>query len=35
MLYDYIVFLQEHGVDIGMIEDDPINFYQAMQSSNS
>jgi hypothetical protein len=24
---DYIVFLQEHEDDNGMIEDDPINFY--------
>ncbi|RDY05829.1 hypothetical protein CR513_10284, partial [Mucuna pruriens] len=33
--YDYIVFLQEHEDDIGLTEDDPINFCQAMQSSNS
>ncbi|RDX82701.1 hypothetical protein CR513_36471, partial [Mucuna pruriens] len=32
---DYIVFLQEHEDDIGLTKDDPINFYQAMQSSNS
>ena len=32
---DYIVFLQEHEDDIGVMEDDPINFHQAMQSSNS
>ncbi|RDX82351.1 hypothetical protein CR513_36873, partial [Mucuna pruriens] len=32
---DYIVFLQEHEDGIGLIEDDPINFCQAMQSSNS
>ncbi|RDY02721.1 hypothetical protein CR513_13791, partial [Mucuna pruriens] len=32
---DYIVFLQEHEYDIGLTEDDPINFCQAMQSSNS
>ena len=32
---DYIVFLQEHEVDIGVMEDDPINFRQAMKSSNS
>ncbi|RDY05104.1 hypothetical protein CR513_11099, partial [Mucuna pruriens] len=31
---DYIVFLQEHEDDIGLT-DDPINFCQAMQSSNS
>ncbi|XP_022890106.1 uncharacterized protein LOC111405446 [Olea europaea var. sylvestris] len=29
---DYIVFLQEHEVNIGMMEDDPINFRQAMES---
>ncbi|KAL0349904.1 UNVERIFIED_CONTAM: hypothetical protein Sradi_4139600 [Sesamum radiatum] len=32
---DYIVFLQEHEVDIGMMKDDPINFHQAMECSNS
>ena len=32
---DYIVFLQEHEFDIGVVEDDPINFRQAMDSSNS
>ncbi|RDX96391.1 hypothetical protein CR513_20962, partial [Mucuna pruriens] len=32
---DYIVFLQEHEDDISLTEDDPINFCQAMQSSNS
>ncbi|RDX90409.1 hypothetical protein CR513_27721, partial [Mucuna pruriens] len=32
---DYIVLLQEHEDDIGLIEDDPINFCQATQSSNS
>ncbi|RDX64379.1 hypothetical protein CR513_57076, partial [Mucuna pruriens] len=32
---DYIVFLQEYEDDIGLIKDDPINFCQAMQSSNS
>lgn len=32
---DYIVFFQEHKVDIDVIEDDPINFRQAMESSNS
>ena len=32
---DYIAFLQEHEVDIGMEKDDPINFRQAMESSNS
>ncbi|RDX92639.1 hypothetical protein CR513_25194, partial [Mucuna pruriens] len=32
---DYIVFLQEHEDSIGLTDDDPINFYQAMESSNS
>ena len=32
---DYVVFFQDHEVDIGMVEDDPINFHQAMKSSNS
>ena len=32
---DYIVFLQEHEESSGMLEDDPINFSQAMKSSNS
>ena len=32
---DYIVFLQEYEVDIRVVEDDPINFRQAMESSNS
>ncbi|RDX94072.1 hypothetical protein CR513_23581, partial [Mucuna pruriens] len=32
---DYIVFLQEHEDGIDLTEDDPINFCQAMQSSNS
>ncbi|RDY00776.1 Copia protein, partial [Mucuna pruriens] len=32
---DYIVFLQEHEDDIGLTENDSINFCQAMQSSNS
>ncbi|RDX76658.1 hypothetical protein CR513_43327, partial [Mucuna pruriens] len=31
---DYIIFLQEHEDDIGLTKDDPINFGQAMQSSN-
>ena len=35
ILDDYIVFLQEHEDDNGMMEDDPINFHQAMKSSNS
>ncbi|CAJ2653575.1 unnamed protein product [Trifolium pratense] len=32
---DYVIFLQEHEDDIGLTEDDPINFSQAMRSSNS
>ena len=32
---DYIVFLQEHEFDIGAVEDDPINFHQALESSKS
>ena len=32
---DYIVFLQEHEDGIGLTEDDPINFHQAMRSSKS
>ncbi|KAH9667839.1 reverse transcriptase Ty1/copia-type domain-containing protein [Citrus sinensis] len=32
---DYIVFLQEHEDETGVMEDDPINFHQAMQSFNS
>ncbi|RDY03242.1 hypothetical protein CR513_13214, partial [Mucuna pruriens] len=35
ILDNYIVFFQEHEDDIGLIEDDPINFCQVMQSSNS
>ncbi|RDY04344.1 hypothetical protein CR513_11954, partial [Mucuna pruriens] len=35
ILDDYIVFLQEHKGDIGLTEDDTINFCQAKQSSNS
>ncbi|RDX84611.1 hypothetical protein CR513_34313, partial [Mucuna pruriens] len=35
ILDDYIVFLQEHEDVIGLTEDDPIKFCQAMQSSNS
>ena len=33
--YDYIVFLQKHEDEISMMEDDAINFHQAIQSSNS
>ena len=32
---DYIVFLQEHEVDIRVVEDDLINFHQAIESFNS
>jgi len=32
---DYIVFLQEHEDAIGLTEEDPINFYQAMCSSDA
>ena len=32
---DYVVFLQEHEDEINMMEDDPINFHQAKQSSDS
>ena len=32
---DYIIFLQEHEVDVKLAEDDPINLQQALQSSNS
>ena len=35
MLDDYIVFLQEREFDIGAMEDDPINFRQALKSSKS
>jgi len=32
---EYLVYLQEHEDDISLIEDDPINFCEAMKSSNS
>ena len=32
---DYVVFLQEHEENNDMMEDDPVNFHQAMQDSNS
>ena len=32
---DYIVFLQEHEFDISAVEDDPINFRLALESSKS
>ena len=31
---DYVIYLQEYEFDIGL-ENDPINFSQAKQSSNS
>ena len=35
LLDNYIVFLQEHAVDISVMEDNPINFCQVMESYNS
>ena len=32
---DYILFLQEHEDTDGLVKGDPINFYQAIQDSNS
>ena len=32
---DYIVLLQKHEENNGIMEDDSINFRQAMQDSNS
>ena len=32
---DYILFLQEYEIDIKLVEDDPINLQQALQSSDS
>ena len=32
---DYVVYLQKHEFDVGMLENDPINFQQAMKDSNS
>ena len=32
---NYIVFLREHEVDIGVMEDDPIIFHQAIKNSTS
>ena len=32
---DYIIFLQEHKDGVGLTEDDPINFCQAIHNSNS
>ena len=31
---EYIVYLQEHEVDIGAMEDDPVTFRQAIESPN-
>ena len=35
ILDEYLVYLQEHEDVISLIEDDPINFYQTIKSSNS
>ncbi|CAH9098941.1 unnamed protein product, partial [Cuscuta epithymum] len=35
LVEEIIVFLQEQESDVGFAEDDPINFRQAMESSNS
>ena len=35
MSNDYTAFLQDYEVDIEVMEDDQINFHQAMQSFNS
>jgi len=35
ILDEYLVYLQAHEDDISLTEEDPINFYQAMKSSNS
>ena len=32
---DYVVSLEEHEDEINMMEDDPINFHQAIQSFDS
>lgn len=32
---NFDVFLQEHKNGIGLVEEDQINFHQAMQSTNS
>lgn len=34
VLNNYMVFLQEHEVNIRVMEDDPINFRQTVQSSS-
>src|SRR5436190_19992235 len=35
ILDDYVVFLQEHEDNSGLMKDDPINFLQDMNSSDS
>ncbi|KAL9250771.1 Retrovirus-related Pol polyprotein from transposon TNT 1-94-like protein [Drosera capensis] len=35
MVEEILVFLQEQETDFGLVEDDPINFRQAMESSKS
>jgi len=35
ILDEYLVYLQEHEDDISLTKDDPINFCEAMESSNS
>jgi hypothetical protein len=32
---EYFVYFQEYEFDIGMVENDPITFKQAIKSSNS
>ena len=32
---DYVVFLQEHQVDNDLMDDNPINVHQAINSSDS
>lgn len=32
---DYVVYLQEHEFSIGVMDDDPVTFHDAMKSSNS
>ena len=35
ILDDFVIYLQKHEFDIGIMEDNPINFTQVKQSSNS
>lgn len=35
LLDDYIVFIQKREIDIGVTENDLINFYPAIKGSNS